>query len=334
MSTSSSHSKFAPLLANPPTIGVFSPYTLMLHADGTGERHIALLKRASVLFERLLVVPLGLGGFEDGLMSKAQFLALLDRKDPACASAEFQSMFLAPCDLGMKFEDLAAASMDIGEEDLWGPKHGSSFVKFVDRLVDQRYAEGSNRERYETKKQFIGNISADYRLLSRMMSTNRDLSGLFTALHEEAVLAVHAELIASAPAILTHVEGYECFDFASLSWEQIYELRKSGFSSSFRRKMAQWVLDAGYTQDRRVFEKQMTTHINEAKDAVVSSAEPHPVKTVLSGLAGLLPFGLGTLLGVGQTGMDLTNDYRNKERFGWLFFVNRAKQMAKRSEQS
>lgn len=220
--------------------------------------------------------------------------------------------------------------MDVGEDDLWGPKHGSSFVKFVEALVDRRYADRNDTDRYETKKQFIGNISADYRLLSRMMSANRDFSGLFTALHEEAVLAVHNDPKASTHAILKQVEGYECFDFASLSWDQIHELRKCGFTHSFRRKMAQWVLESGYAASKAAFEQQMTTHINEAKDAVISGAEPQSIiKTVLSGLAGLLPFGIGELAGIGKAGLDIKDSIQTKERFGWLFFVNRAKKLAR-----
>lgn len=77
-----------------PQIGVFSPYTLMLHCSSTGEKRSDFIKRALILFDNLLFIPRGLGDItaRNAIITKEGFLARIDQDDPICSSKEFQKI--------------------------------------------------------------------------------------------------------------------------------------------------------------------------------------------------------------------------------------------------
>lgn len=304
----------------------------MLHTDGTGEPGSALLKRAALLFERLLIVPIGLGGFETEIMSFDRFLSLIDKKDDFCKRPEFKSIFCRPEDCGLHFSQLQEASFDIKKDDLWGPLHGEKFVHFTRGLVSHQAetagVKPGTREEHELLKYYIGTISADYRLLA-YMSKKSDYSGLLSRLHEDAVIATHASRAGSETSVIEHVAGLSCFDFASLSWSDIYKLRSDGFIRSFRQKMSEWTLYYRYATDIDSFVQDLRTVIDDATSTVISKSAPRPKRTILAGLAGFLPFGIGTLWSSAEFAQNINSDLSLGHQLGWLFFINRSREMAR-----
>ena len=118
-------------------IGVFSPYTLMLHSEGTGESPVCFLKRASIIFERLLLFPLGLGnmGEPDELISKETYLSAFTKEEPSVVGDVCKIVVLHRDligDVDSFFEELHTPESD----DLWMGDASDKYIDFVRQLVD------------------------------------------------------------------------------------------------------------------------------------------------------------------------------------------------------
>lgn len=311
-----------------PSLGVFTPYTLMLHQDATGESAMTFLKRSLILFEKLMIIPDGLpmsGGHN--ALTKERYLGLLGRGDSFCSTSEFTSLFLLSeevLDKDLKLMDV----LDNSEDDLWGGEHGDRFVKFVEDLVEAQIAGSGGRldesDAWEMKKAYVGNISSDYQTLMLVTKLGGDYSGLFTEFHEAAAKATLGIGTPSHDSVVRSVGQVNTLDFGSLTWDQVMELRRSGYCASFRKWANDWVSEYRDTGDAQKFEERLRRATEEAKFALIGQLEPSITKSVLGAIVGNLPIPIANPYSI-VSGLNLVKQSIERKRdYGWLFFVQHA----------
>ena len=311
-----------------PSYGVFTQPVLMMHGHRTGELSQAYLKRALILFERLVFIPVGFGdmGGPDELIGKRQWLARLVAPNGTSALDTLEELVLLDRDLVEDADAFRSSLMDFDTDDLWTGTQSDRFISFVSELVDN---DDSIDDKWEMKKFFIGSINSDYRLFRII---NRDFAGctaLLSEIHEQAVLATYGERAPNPDAIVRQIADLSTFDFAQLSWQDIFRLRQSGFLTDFRRQIAEWAVTYGQADNLDEFQHSLTQMVEDAKFELIGKIEPNVRETVLAGLGGNLPSPIGvnpiSLFGAVK---DAVEQHRLKKVFGWLFFVQRCRKVS------
>ncbi len=311
-----------------PTYGVFTQPVLMMHGHRTGERSHAYLKRALVLFEKLVFIPEGLGdmGGPDESISKRVWISKVAAADEPDAVKRLEQLILLDRDLVTDVKSFHDSMMDFREDDLWTGIHSDRFVSFVSRLVDD---DDSLTDKWEMKKFFIGSIDSDYRLLRAITRDFDDCTALLSEIHEQAVLATFGTPTPNPDSVLRRVADLNTFDFAQLSWSQIFRLRESGFVTDFRKKIAEWVMKYGMSDDLASFQQSLAKMVDEAKYDLIGAVEPNVRGTILSAIGGNLPSPIGVNpISLFGSVRDTMKQHSLKKKFGWLFFIQRCRKMA------
>ncbi len=319
-----------------PELGVFSPFTLELYLNVTGESPNRFLKRASVIFERLLLFPLGLGdmGGPHELISKERYLSAFTKD----CSTDLNNL----CKIVILDKDLIDNVESIYEElnthedcDLWMGTEGDKYIKFIENYVNMSVGQNDLIENWEAQKRLIGNIDADCKLFKVIQRNFGECSGLFTELHEGALLYTLSERIGNLANVVTTLSNLSTFDFGDLSWADIFNLRKSEFVKEFRHRLAQWALDYAASPDSVSFQRELTTFITEAKFDLIGDTAPKTRETVLSGIGGNIPFPfLVNPIGVYSSIQSIRHAHTLKNKYGWLFFIQRARHASKPNDSS
>lgn len=317
-----------------PEFGVFSTETLLLHSLATGEDGTRFLKRAAILFEKLLLVPLELFPVDirlqvHHLFTKEYYLSWLSPEDPPLRK-EFLSLFLLVTDLVSDPKEFYEKLHQPSSDDLVGgeqtEKYLSWFLKAYRQLThsEDPYAIESIPEN------LVHQIAIDCKLFKII---NRDFdccSGLFSEYHEVAILATLSTKVKNPYEVATIVSDLNTFDFANLSWRDIFALRKNGFVDEFRSKIAEWVVERSSAADSESFVDKLNSFIEEAKFRLIGDTAPALRKTVLAGIGGnlLSPFGINPI-SVYSAIEAVKREHDLKKKFGWLYFIERARRWAK-----
>ncbi len=310
-----------------PEIGVFSPYTLMLHSQVTGENSAQFIKRALILFEKLLIIPTGISiGKNDAILTKEKYLFFIDRYSPFCSSKEFHDLFLLDSDLFEDTDKIYEKIWNNEDDDLWSGTHGDTFVDFVSNYVENVAGkDASISEQWGMKKMFIGNISHDIKTLSWVMKTSNKLSGLFSDIHEQAIRATIGSRAPFYNKIVQTTGEINYFDFSQLTWENIMELRKSEFLKIFRNKIIEWTNEYSKEEKPEKYSANLKIFIEDAKFKFIDINSPQTRQSILTGICGNLPspiiinpISLLSSISDAKKAITLKKDY------GWLVFIQRA----------
>ncbi len=325
-----------------PSLGVFSPYTLMLHQDATGELPDTFFKRAAILFEKLVFFPLGLGSMgESGeLISKEAYLRRWFRDTDRTPINDYLDLFLLDLDVIEDRESFMQQLYTLEQGDLWYGEAGEIFTEWVKKLIDRERAEaGEYREwagdEREAFKYYVGNINADYKLLTLASRDLTDSSGLFSELHEAAVLAVHGMRTRTDQTVVKIVSDLNTVDFGALTWGDVFKLRSSGFVHEFRSKLLEWAEEYTDARDVADFEGGLNSFIDDAKFEIIGKSEPAIGKSILAGIAGAVPLPTPiNPVGVAMSVVDAAKQRSLKKDYGWLFFIQRARALSREASDS
>lgn len=318
-----------------PKYGIFSPYTIMLHQNATGEHPKDFIKKALILFDKLLLIPSGLGdiGATNAIITKEEYLSHIDINHPFCSSKEFQKMFLLDRDFFQDTEKLHKEIHYNKEDDLWMGPQGDIYVdwvrQYVDKVSDKDISAG---DKLEMEKMFIGNISYDYKMLSYTMKLSNDFSGLFSELHEQALRATLNSGIKANDKVIKSTGNINYFDFANLSWESIIELRNSEFTKNFRIKIIELAEKYSNEDNPDQFSNDLTDYIEDSKFDFIGKKIPKTRQSILTGIGSNLPSPiLINPIGVASSISDINKNKKIKNEFGWLIFIQKTRKMVKMS---
>jgi hypothetical protein len=203
------------------------------------------------------------------------------------STKKFLSLFLLVTDLVSDpkefYEKLQQPSLD----DLMGREHAEKYISWFLKTYRQLTEDPVFIE--SVSSDLAQQIAIDCKLFKIV---NRDFdccSGLFTEIHEGAILAALSTEVQSPYNIATIVSDLNTFDFADLSWEDIFVLRESGFVDEFRSKIAEWVVERSAATDSEAFVDKLNLFVEEAKFSLIGDTAPALRKTVLAGIGGNLP---------------------------------------------
>jgi len=317
-----------------PEFGVFSPYTLFLHSDISKEPYPALLKRAIVLFNRLLFIPEGIRIFKDIKESQARvkYMNYVSHSDDINVLDRLSEIILLDSDVFENPEklqkEILESRLEGREDDLWlNPATSENYCDFVRQLVNDILPKSSSiSEKWEKQKYFIGNISYDYKLLTFLSKASPEFSGLYTELHEAAVLATLKETMVSDRTVISQIEEINHFDFAELSWQEILELRESDFADDFRKIVSEWVAEFSSSSSLIECQARLDRFIDDAKFDFIERNKPNLKKTVMGGILGNAPSPIViNPLGIASSIKRVHFESKLKKDFGWLLFINKAR---------
>lgn len=311
-----------------PQFGVFSPYTMMLYSESTGEPVLNLLKRAFVLFDKLIFIPLGLGsmGDIDELISKDLYLSQVT------GASERELKYISDAilidkDIFENTDDFHRNLYEREEDDLWGGDATEKYISWVEKYIDNKYSQSDDlQEKWELKKFYVANISLDIKMIKIINSRFDICSGLLSEVHEAAAIATYGLKTGNPERIVKTLSDLNMFDFASLSWSDLIKLKNDRFLCDFRSFIADWTLKYSEHQDTSSFEVLLSRFIQDAQFDFIEKKQPNLTKTILSGIGGNIPVPtIVNPISVYSSIESALKEHDLQKKFGWLFFVQRSR---------
>ena len=324
-------------IVNKTKYGIFTPQSLMLYTETNKDNPANLLKRNVILFENLVIVPSGIGPLDgSGLFTKSQYLNSYS-KEKIKHKKEFEKLILTIQEFTSDEDELREFYRPSNDEtSMWFGENSASYIDFVMKYVQNKWGldtpDIQSREHKEELEYYISSISGDFQVLIEASTKFEHFSGLFSEIHETAFRNTYGDKDAkfNHTNIINEIEQINHFDFGTLTWDEIIELRKSGFVKDFRENLFSWINDYNSTNDVYQFQKKLNQYIDDAKFDFIENKKPNVIKTSLLGFIGNLPTGIPVNpVGVINSINDVRKDVKTNKEFGWLFFIQKAYKMAR-----
>jgi len=311
-----------------PEYGVFSPTTLMIFSSVTGEPAMNLLKRALILFDKLVFFPVGLGDItqKDHFLSK-EFVISRYANATRRELKYICPNILLDRDLFQDDEKIYEEIYSNDKNDLWGGQNTDKYIKFVDDLVEKQSEDDMGmHDKWEEKKFYVANINFEFKLFKVMNKYFEQCSGFFTELHEAAALATFGNIESNPEKTLRILTDINIFDFASLHWKDIFTLRKDQFAQDFRSFIAEWSELYRDNPTEESFQGKISAFIENSNYDFIEKNTPKISRTILSGIASNIPLPLPVNpIGILNALKTTKDEIELKNKFGWLFFIQRAR---------
>ena len=322
---------------NIPKYGVFTPSTLMLYDDFEDDNSKNLLKKSSILFDKLIIIPLGLGPLNgSGIMTLERFVESFTRGEAVKDFKNYLSIFQSIDEFGDEAYTKKFYMSEYSQYSLWQGEKSDRYIDFVKEYVKKKYnyktKEISSREHFDLLKNYIGRISADFSTLSLATQDLNSASGLFSQIHEEAFKftmdIVEPKIVNN---LINQIEQINYFDFGNLSWNEIIELRQSNFVQDFRRFVNEWFTMYKTSDfDKLDFESRLEKFINDSKFSFIEENTPNLKRSILSGILGNLPLPIPlNPVSIVETINSIENQYNMIDKYGWLMFIQKTYKMNK-----
>jgi len=312
-------------------LGYFSAFTLQLHKLCTGESYSAFLKRAAILFERIVFIPLWAEGVPwsvDHVFPKFDWLyETLKQKDSKIINTISNEILLTDEDLWENaFEHRRHLYFSINFRDQVGKKT----FEFIKNKVFENFAgipsvnflvDDVEEIPWAFKEKLVG----DYQILDFVFNKLHSVQGLLTDLHKIDLIEKSGFSGVGTQSISQTTTSINSFDFANLKWDQIIKLRESEFVNDYRKKMYEWAEDL-QLHDATKIESIINDYIKESLFDVLSEVIPDRSYSWLSAIGANIPSPLIiNPIGVYSSVSDLMKNRRLKNKFGWLFFIQQSR---------
>lgn len=140
-----------------------------------------------------------------------------------------------------------------------------------------------------------------------------------------------ATLRSIAAPIIEHDGVNECFsacpDVLQLNWNDIFELRRSPYLSSFRDKY-RVLMREGKT-------KHLMDHYQAAMEHIIKEARPNPTRSLLMAVLSNLPIPVIKLnpFHIAHNMHEVYHNWSLNKRYGWAFFMQEAREKINPSTQ-
>lgn len=315
---------------------IFTPDTTYLWFESTGEKPGKYLKRLAILFDNLVIAPVGIGKIgKDNLdFPRNSDYLNYSTKEELKYSKELDEILLDIDDFVL---DADAKDYDItSPETLWMGENNSYFIDSIINFVCEKFGKSSiddlTKSEYEHIKMYIGQINMDYNIISTTINKYDDFSTVFSNIHKRILEATFLDSKkVDHGKVVAEMESINMIDFGSLKWDQIIELRKSGFISDFRLKIDEWLAEYKSSKNNSEFENKMRRYVEDTKFDFISQNKPNFIKTGILGLLGNLPSPIGVNpFGIYSAVQDLVQDYNQLQKYKWLYFLQEANKVQKK----
>ncbi len=198
-------------------------------------------------------------------------------------------------------------------------QHQIAFEGYVKEILQKK---GLNSEYMRGMIPFYKHqLLADFDLYSNL-SEYPEYSGLISPLLKGMIHNVFNSNKNTGEELIKEVSEIKLIDFGSLSWNQIYKLRKSGFAGDFRLKIKEWLIEFANEGDMDVINSKIHKYIMDADADFYKMHRPNRILTTIKAILGNIP--LPTLfnpVSVISGITDIRKDIKNKNKFAWMHFV-------------
>lgn len=313
--------------------GIFTPYSLNLYSETNEDNPANFLKRNAVLFDKLVLVPLGIGSLDgSGLFTKETFLNAYSKED-----IKYKKEF---SEIIFNIEDFVSSEDELKnyynpknmEVSMWGGDNSSRYIDFIMKYVQEKNGytkpDIQSREHKKELEYYIGTVSMDFQVLTEASMKFSDFSGLYSELHEKAYIATYGtnRYISKNNNVINSVEDINHFDFGTLSWDEIIILRKSEFVNDFRKKVWEWTQKFNTDTSSAEIEAKIDKYIDDAKFDFIEKRKPNLIKSILTGILGNIPLPIPiNPISIYSSGQQVLSDYKSRKEFGWLLFIQKAR---------
>ncbi len=317
--------------------GIFTPQSLMLYSETNEDNPANLLKRNAILFENLVIVPTGIGPLDGSeFFTKSSYLNAYSKEDIKYKK-DFENIFLDIHEFTSDENELKEFYLPSNKNtSMWFGDNSDNYIEFCKKYVQEKWQldspEIQSRDHKKEIEHYIGSISGDFQVLTEASTKFEHFSGLFSEIHEIAFRKTYGNIPSkfNYTNVINELEQINHFDFGTLSWNEIIELRKSGFINDFRENLFTWINEYKSTNDSNSFQKKLNRFIDDAKFDFIEKKKPNIIKTSLLGFIGNLP----AIIPVNPVGIinsinDVRDDIKMKEEYGWLFFIQKAYKMSR-----
>jgi hypothetical protein len=173
-------------------------------------------------------------------------------------------------------------------------------------------------------KFYLPAISLDIKLFAQLSNNFKNASGLLSELHQSAIVNAFQQRMPDPDLVLTSVSKITSFDFAQLTWEQIFYLRRHKFTKEFRIKVKEWIERCLAVKDTDTFVKSLDSYIKDTMFELIGKTQPHPKATAIKGLLGIVPIPLNPLTFVSPI-YDTVKELKLISEYSWLYFIQESK---------
>lgn len=177
----------------------------------------------------------------NNVISPETYYFAIGGRESFCNSKEYQQMFLVLNDLLDDKKSFYEQLHDTNNSDLWGGENNNNYQGFVSACVCKELNIQRPKDNYyewqESMKFYLPAISLDIKLFAQLSNNFKNASGLLSELHQSAIVNAFQQRMPDPDLVLTSVSKITSFDFAQLTWEQIFYLRRHKFTKEFRIKV-------------------------------------------------------------------------------------------------
>lgn len=313
--------------------GIFTPYSLNLYSECNKDNPVNFLKRNAILFEKLVIVPQGIGPLDgSGHFTKFSYLNAYSKEDVKYKK-ELEQILLTIEDFVSEEDEIRKFYMpDNPETSMWMGNNSDEYIDFIMKYVQEKNGYDSpkiqSRDHKKELEYYVGTISMDLQILTETILNFDSFSGLFSEIHEQAFTATYGknETMSENKKVISAIESINHFDFGVLTWDEIIILRKSEFIKDFRKKITEWTHDYTNSLNNKDFECGIEKFIDDAKFDFIDRHKPNRIKSTLTGIAGNIPLPIpinpvSILSSINQ----VRKESKTKKDFGWLLFIQKAR---------
>lgn len=325
-------------------IGTFSANTYNAIFMSTGINSVDYLKRAAILFDKLLLFT--------PVLTKQEFFNKNARDhyfyqmggEPICKSKSYQDIFLTLDDITDSRNEIQEEVLHIARNEIIPKinfdnillKWNIPFKKLGKSNVGYYSSEGINKTLSEkdvdiwthhflhTQKYSVVDIISPQVLEKYFYKLS--FSGLFSEIHEFIIREVFLQTVSANPdAIIKKLSNVEYIDFTKLGWEKIIELRHSDFIKDFRKKIYEWTSNINTYDDPNKFSENLKKYIADLKFEIIDKSQPKLKFTTFKSLLGLLPIPFINPISLLSSYSEIKNEYEKKKKYSWLYFIQEVK---------
>lgn len=307
---------------NSDTIAVFSYNTLDLFPTFCEPSDV--IKRAAILFNRLLFHPQGIPKEYKKRRTKVELLADIAAKyeherEYLRRSQEFSDFILLTDELVEDTESFYRKIYNISRE-------SSAKWKIDDLYSSARFKKTvglhPDPEDIHTWYSWKLTLFLDFCLFDVAKEMFPNAVGLFSDLHKEVIRFATNKVNNEAQEIelITRLETLSIADFAKISWPKIFELRKSEFLANFRHRLSE-IANVQASSSKNIDIEVFSDLWN-----LMADFRPDLPRSYFTAILGNLPLPIilnpVSLLAAVK---DIKKQHTLKKQYGWLFFIQEAK---------
>jgi hypothetical protein len=284
---------------------------LIDNATYTGQLPVHFAKRAAIMCDILFMDTQGLGPSEPQ-QDEWIYSVLAEPKDRAYlkTSKEFKDLLLRPQDLGGERDVFLAL-----HDNQWGsenPDNLSTNAYEVARIMGEEGAFERAYKPYKAQGSLAMQLAHDLRMPIKCQQWFDSPVAILNPLHRALVGRLLSPSLTPDPLSgIAQLEYSGMADFAELSWEDVFELRKSRFWRNFRSRMD----NIGSNED------YLSTAMWVDLWRYVGETFPKLGKASILGIVASLPFPGASIAGFASSAFDIADAMKTREEFGWLYFL-------------